>query len=123
MTERWFRDRVLRELRGLTSGSLTVVEGDRSWTFGDRSGTGPRATIAVSSPNLYRRVGLGGALGAAESYLRGEWVADDLVSALRVFARNLDAAGRLDGASGSLFVFDSSRPDSYSKRSTTGRTK
>ena len=51
----------------------------------------------MTSPALYRRVATGGALGAAEAYLRGDWIADDLVAALRVFAANLDAADALDG--------------------------
>jgi cyclopropane-fatty-acyl-phospholipid synthase len=92
----WFRQRVLQALEGLSTGSLTIVDGGQSWTFGD-SAAALRATIAVTSPALYRRVATGGALGAAEAYLRGEWIADDLVATLRVFAANLDAADALDG--------------------------
>jgi cyclopropane-fatty-acyl-phospholipid synthase len=92
----WFRQRVLHALKGLSTGSLTIVDGGQSWTFGDPA-SAPRATIAVTSPALYRRVATAGALGAAEAYLRGDWIADDLVAALRVFAANLDAADALDG--------------------------
>ena len=92
----WLRDRLLRALDGLPTGSLTVVDGGQAWTFGSPAAS-PRATIAVTSPALYRRVATAGALGAAESYLRGEWIADDLVSALRVFAANLDTADAIEG--------------------------
>jgi cyclopropane-fatty-acyl-phospholipid synthase len=92
----WLRDRLLQALSALPTGSLTVVDGGQAWTFGSLTAS-PRATIAVTSPALYRRVATGGALGAAESYLRGEWMADDLVSALRVFAANLDTADAIEG--------------------------
>jgi cyclopropane-fatty-acyl-phospholipid synthase len=94
--DNWLRSRALQALNGLSTGSLTLVDGDQSWRFGDPASR-PQATIAVTSPALYRRLATGGALGAAESYLRGEWIADDLVSALRVFAANLDAADGLEG--------------------------
>jgi cyclopropane-fatty-acyl-phospholipid synthase len=90
-----FKTRILRALDGLSNGSLTIVDGPRSWTFGDRT-SGPQAAIAVTSPLLYRRIATHGALGAAESYLRGEWIADDLVSVLRIFARNLGTAEAID---------------------------
>lgn len=92
----WLRDRLLHAVGALPTGSLTIVDGGQSWTFGPPAAS-PRATIAVTSPALYRRVATGGALGAAESYLRGEWMADDLVSALRVFAANLDTADAIEG--------------------------
>jgi len=94
--ERLLRAQVLRGLTGLENGELTLVEGRESWTFGGHSRRDLQATVAIRSPRVYRRLAFGGALGAAESYLRGEWVADDLASAIRIFAANLDAVGRLD---------------------------
>ena len=47
-------------------------------------------------PAAYRRLVLGGSLGGAEAYLRGEWTADDLPAVLRILAANLDAADRFD---------------------------
>jgi cyclopropane-fatty-acyl-phospholipid synthase len=101
MIDRVLRDRVLRTLDGLERGSLTIVEPDRTVTAGDRGGD-LHATIAVNSPRVYRRLAFGGGLGAAESYLRGEWMADDLVAALRVFARNIAIADGFESGLGRL---------------------
>jgi cyclopropane-fatty-acyl-phospholipid synthase len=97
MIDNLFRTSVFRHLRDLQTGSLTVHEGGTAYGFGDVRRPSLRAQIHVHSPRLYRRVALGGALGAAESYLRGEWTSDDLPTALRVLAANVDAVSRLDG--------------------------
>ncbi len=88
---------VFGRLTALRHGTLLLTERGRTYAFGGTGRPDLRATISVHSPQLYRRVAFGGALGAAESYLRGEWTSDDLTTALRVFAANLDAVTRLDG--------------------------
>ena len=46
------------------------------------------ATINVHRRRFYRQVVLGGALGAAESYIRGDWDTPNLTAAMRVLAQN-----------------------------------
>lgn len=53
-----------------------------------------REVITVRHPRFYRRVVTGGALGAAESYIRGEWDCDDLTAILRVFVREIQKGFR-----------------------------
>jgi cyclopropane-fatty-acyl-phospholipid synthase len=95
MIDQFLRAQIHRRLEALRAGTLTVRDGD-SRTFGGAARPDLRAAIDVRSPGLYRRLATGGALGAAESYLRGEWTADDLPMALRIFAANLDAADGLE---------------------------
>ncbi len=97
MIDHLFRAPVLKTLAALSSGSLTLHEGAKSHEFGGQSRPELSASVDVRSPKLYRRVALGGALGAAESYLRGEWTTDDLPATLKVFAANLDMINQLDG--------------------------
>ena len=47
-------------------------------------------SAVVNSDAFYRSVFLGGTIGAAESYMRGEWAADDLTDLIRLMIRNLD---------------------------------
>lgn len=97
MIDHLFRTPVLKTLTALSSGSLTLHEGAQSYAFGGQSRPELSAHVDIRSPKLYRRVALGGALGAAESYLRGEWTTDDLPATLKVFAANLDMINQLDG--------------------------
>jgi len=87
-----YRKLLLKHLEQFRGGFLEVRDGSRIDCFGDP--TNPlRATLLVDDPRFYRRTIMGGDLGFAESRLRGEWHTDDLTQLLRVFIRNLDAAG------------------------------
>jgi cyclopropane-fatty-acyl-phospholipid synthase len=88
------------QLAALRSGRLVLRDDAGAARFG--ADTDLRACVDVRSPRLYRSLALGGSVGAAESYMRGEWDADDLVAALRMFARDRAAGDRLEGGIAAL---------------------
>lgn len=92
-----FRHLVHGTLERLTVGTVTLSDEFGTTRFGSGS---PRADIAVVDPAFYRRIVLGGALGAAESYVDGEWECEALTELVRIFAINRDALERLEGALG-----------------------
>ena len=83
----WARRAVESRLATLETGRLDVVEGGRRNRFGG-SGGEPSAAIEVHDPRFYRRLAAGGSIGAAESYVDGEWDCDDLVALVRILALN-----------------------------------
>jgi cyclopropane-fatty-acyl-phospholipid synthase len=85
-----------RGLAALRHGRLTIVEGGRVETFGGDGRADLAATVTVHDAAAWRRLVLGGSMGGAEAYLRGEWTADDLPAALRLLAANMEAADRFD---------------------------
>ncbi len=60
-----------------------------------------QCTIAVHDMNFFRLIMQQGSLGAAESYINGEWETDDLVILIRIMVRNRH---RLDKVDNSLFA-------------------
>jgi cyclopropane-fatty-acyl-phospholipid synthase len=64
---------------------------------GDRVALGaaarPDATITIHDERAFTRAALRGELGAGEAYVAGDWDADDLPRALRVFLRATEARG------------------------------
>ncbi len=96
LLDRLARRAVRARLARLEEGALSFVEDGRRETFGDRR-PGPAATVRVGDRRFYRRLALRGPLGGAEAYLDGLWQADDLVSVVRVLARNQAALQGLDG--------------------------
>lgn len=83
--------------RGVRSGRIEVVEGGR------RRGFGPvdadlRATVTINDPAAWRGL-LHGSLGLGEGYVDGLWETDDLVSLIRIAAREV---GTLDGIRGAV---------------------
>ncbi len=59
-------------------------------------GHGQTGEIVVRRDRFYRRIALRGSLGAAESFLDGDWESPDLTAALRVLARNAETLGRVE---------------------------
>jgi cyclopropane-fatty-acyl-phospholipid synthase len=93
-----WRSLVHRGMRSLGAGSLTIHDGAAIDRYGTTdAATDQRATLTVHDARFYRRVALGGSLGAAESYLRGEWSTPDLTGLLQLFVRNLPAADEMEG--------------------------
>ncbi len=98
--DRWARSLLLRRLRDARGGRLELADAEGVHTHGAASG--PVARIAVHAPRFYRRLAVGGALGAAASYLDGDWDCDDLAGLFRVLLRSRASTGRFDrgGAAG-----------------------
>jgi len=77
---------------GITGERLTVVEDGRRHVFGPPDGA-LRADVTVHSPEVWRQI-LRGSTGLAESYMDGLWDSDDLVTLIRVAARNMHPLDR-----------------------------
>jgi cyclopropane-fatty-acyl-phospholipid synthase len=87
---------VWRRLESLRHGSLALEDGPERRTFGTSEGGGLAVRATVRHPRFYRHLVLGGSLGAAESYIRGDWDCDDLVGLVRLFSRNGELASALE---------------------------
>ena len=58
--------------------------------------------IRIHDARFYQRLLLGGSLGAAESYLRGEWSSNDLLATMRLLVQKFQELESLDRESGHL---------------------
>jgi cyclopropane-fatty-acyl-phospholipid synthase len=76
-------------LRNIAEGELVLVDAEGAHHFGKaRSGFPCRAEITVYDGAFYTRAATGGSVGAAESYMDGQWTCDDLAALFRVLSRN-----------------------------------
>jgi cyclopropane-fatty-acyl-phospholipid synthase len=96
--------RIDRQFRRLIIGRLTELRGGQI-VFEDAMGTvrvgngtcdarALRVVVRARDLRAYRRIAIGGSVGAAESYMDGDWQCDDLVSLVRLLVRNREL---LDG--------------------------
>jgi cyclopropane-fatty-acyl-phospholipid synthase len=87
------RAAALRVLEGvlprLEGGTLVVVAPDGTRR---RYGSGPEVTMQLRSMRLLSRIATRGAVGLGESYVAGEWDADDLPALLGLLLANAEAA-------------------------------
>jgi cyclopropane-fatty-acyl-phospholipid synthase len=87
---------IVASLRCLRRGRVTFVTPSGDFAFGGVE-PGPQATVTVHDPHFYSALAFSGNIGAAESYARGEWSADDLIGLVRVMALNWNVFTGLDG--------------------------
>jgi len=81
------KPRLLARLDALEGGRLLLIDGATHHRLG--RGGDLNVTVVLHRPRAWRRLALGGTVGAAEAYMDGDWEADDLVTLTRLFARNI----------------------------------
>jgi len=84
---------VLRSLENVESGFLRVHTGGETHDLGDPNAE-LRAEIVVHDERFFSRALLGGDVAMGEAFMDGDWTTNDLVSVVRIAARNLT---RLEG--------------------------
>ncbi len=91
---RWSRDLVFGQLRRLREGRITVTDSTGSHRFGGNAGL--QTSVSVEDFGFYRKVLSGGSLGAAESYMAGEWSTSDLTALCRIMIQNADVMDSME---------------------------
>ena len=84
----FFRRRLFAQFSDIQHGHLTLREMETIRVFGDQNA--PGTEIIIHNPRCYRRLALGGAIGAAEAFIDGDWSTPDLIGVIRLFAKNED---------------------------------
>ncbi len=98
----WFyrlaRRAVFSHLSKLEFGTVTIIEGDEHFQFGQPT-TSCRleATVTIHDPCVYVDIALGGTVGAGDAYRRGLWRCDDLTTLVRISVRNRALLNGMDG--------------------------
>ena len=98
--DRWLRRRLLARLDGLRHGTLRIVDAVGFVELGD--GGAPPVTLQIAAPGFWRALATHGSVGAAESYMDGEWTCDDLVALVRLLVRNRDRLDAMEGGGARL---------------------
>jgi cyclopropane-fatty-acyl-phospholipid synthase len=96
---RLLRSQMLARLNGLRDASLVIIDaGGRTQLGVDPAKARLHASIEViDDAGFYPAVALNGSVGAAESYVRGEWQCNDLVSLVRILVHNRDLLDAMEG--------------------------
>lgn len=101
----WFnkhcRKLVFHLLSQLKSGVIDVVEGDKTYSFGDTASatqSKPKlyGKLIVIDPTTYTDFVKGGSIGAAEAFIANKWETPDLTMLIRIFARAEQVIDKLE---------------------------
>jgi cyclopropane-fatty-acyl-phospholipid synthase len=85
---------ISNSLSKLISGQIVLQDQNNELTFGQ--GGGLSATLSVNNPTFYSKIMRQGSLGAAKSYIDGDWQTDNLRDLIRIMIQNEQAMGKLD---------------------------
>jgi cyclopropane-fatty-acyl-phospholipid synthase len=96
------RQALLDKLALLQNAVLTITDPLGEAVLGTQALDGLSARIDISDLRFYRQTALGGSIGAAESYMDGQWQTDDLTKVVQILVRNRDL---LDSMEGGLAMF------------------
>jgi cyclopropane-fatty-acyl-phospholipid synthase len=99
---RIWRSAILARLARLRGGNIAIEDGEggERLQLGEPGGLSVR--LRVDRPRFWRRVALGGSLGAGEAYADGDWEVDDLTALVRLLARNRGVLTGLEGGAARL---------------------
>lgn len=99
--QRSARAAIASALARIDDGRIQLFDADGEQSFGKRSDAFPSdVKIIVRAPEFYRKMALGGQIGAAESYMDGDWVCDDLATLFRILCRNEKTVFGVDSLAG-----------------------
>lgn len=79
----------------IQQAGLLINDVDEQYFFGDRAAP-LQAEVQINNNRFYRRLLSGGSIGVAESYVEGDWSSPDLVTLVRLFARNMPTLEKLE---------------------------
>ena len=95
LSSRLARKIAVAALSRIQRGEITICEGEKQTRFGD-STNGPSGCVEVLDRRFFSHLVLGGGVGAAESYMAGQWRSPDLTAVIQLVALNQQFAHALD---------------------------
>ncbi len=120
-TSSWWERGVLRLFSNLQHGQIELQLPDgRTVLAGAVAADQLCATVTVHNPDCFREIALGGSLGAAEAFLRGDWSTTDLVALQRIFCRNMEGLTRMESGLATLATWGAKLLHVWSRNSTAG---
>ncbi len=89
LREKFARSAVISRLKGIQQGKITLVEGSSHQTFGQTTlNCLLHVVLTVHRSRFYPRAAFGADLGAAESFMDGDWTCDNLTDLVRILVIN-----------------------------------
>lgn len=101
LLQRLIRNQFLKKLSGLRHGRLELAEPGSSQALGDVHGRS-FGTLTVDSADFYGKLAVNGSVGAAESYMDGDWRSEQLVGIMRLLIKNRHMVDGMESGSAKL---------------------
>ncbi len=88
IVHKFLKSQLLKKMNLLRHGTLTLHENAESRVLGIDKNSHQFGELHVVNDAFYTKTALGGSVGAAESYMDGDWHSEQLVDVMRLLIRN-----------------------------------
>ena len=107
---------IYKLLSRMQFGQITLIENNEMTIFNGQQGIGAhKVTVSVYNKNLFRKLLLTGTNGAADSYIQGEWEADDLTALIEIILMNQSVFYGIDNKFSSLLSWCANALSNFKK--------
>jgi cyclopropane-fatty-acyl-phospholipid synthase len=124
----FYKNILLKRLSGIVDGQIQIITPSETIVLGkDISAqhiSEPLCVqIKVVQKDFFAAIVLGGSVGAAESYMQGDWTCNDLTSLVRILVRNSALLDEMEGGLASLAAVVMRSAHSLRKNTRSGSRK
>ena len=92
----WAKRIIVGKLAKIQGGQIQLNSAGQLEKMGQPDADGLVVRLKVAHEAFYRRTLLGGMIGAAESYIDGDWGTDNLTDLIRIMIRNIDGVSGME---------------------------
>lgn len=114
---------VLRYISHIKYGYIEFIDERKCFSAGNPADLALKVSVNVIKPDFYKRVLKNGSVGAAESFILGEWQVDDLTKLIQILIKNQDTLKKFDGKFASFKILLSSLKNWLNKNTVRGSKK
>ena len=98
----FIRKKVIQQLENIKGGVLIVTDALGENVLGDTKSTELVVNLSIKDMDFYQRTAMHGSIGAAESYMEGQWSTDNLTNLVRLLVINRELLDSLEGGFATL---------------------
>lgn len=123
LVNKFLKSQLLKKMDLLEDGTLTLHEHGESRVLGLDKTSAQFGSLHIINDAFYTKTALGGSVGAAESYMDGDWHSEQLVDVMRLLIRNRDLLDSMESGTASVTSWAMKAAHLFRKNTKSGSRK
>jgi cyclopropane-fatty-acyl-phospholipid synthase len=121
--DKLLKSQLLKKLDSLQHGTLALDDSGHIHILGADKNARSFGTITIDNDAFYTKTALGGSVGAAESYMDGDWHSEQLLDVMRLLLRNRNLLDTMESGTASMTSWMMKVAHQFKKNTKSGSRK
>lgn len=121
--DRLLKSQLIKKLDSLQHGTIALDGSGQFHILGSDKNAPLYGSININNEAFYTKTALGGSVGAAESYMDGDWHSDQLVEVMRLLIRNRALLDTMESGTASMTSWLMKLAHQFRKNTKSGSRK